>query len=204
MRTQEDILALFDQNASLEEYSSFKELSENEEEGANYFVHTVDRRSDVTILAPHGGNIEPYTLDLATELSHGRYNLYGFQAIGSTKGMSLHLTSHRFDDPRALRLVGQSSKVLSFHGLRDTDEVVEIGGRDVSLGRRISDSLARAGFSTRKTEKRINSGISATNIVNMGKTKAGVQIEIGLGLLLRLRDNGYESFCWPIIGALKD
>src|SRR5262245_9120458 len=111
-------------------YHSFEELVSAEPPRA-YRIVTCDRDSIVTIVAPHGGKIEPGTSEIANALAAGIYNVYLFEGLrpGSRE---LHITSHHFDEPQCVKLVGKSDVVIAIHG-RATDDDVEtiyLGGLD--------------------------------------------------------------------------
>ena len=52
----------------MDTYDSFKALKEDE---TNYHIKWKDRNAQITILAPHGGNIEPHTSEIAELVAAG-------------------------------------------------------------------------------------------------------------------------------------
>ncbi|WP_188093232.1 poly-gamma-glutamate hydrolase family protein, partial [Sulfurovum riftiae] len=103
----------------VKEYDNFKELEKNEL--GNYFIECIDRGSNVTMLAPHGGRIEPRTDAIAKAIACQNFNYYGFIAerskIEGRKNM--HITSHKFDEPKAIELIKKSEIVIAIHGCND-------------------------------------------------------------------------------------
>ena len=46
-------------------YKAFRELKENERENKDYIIRFRTGHSGITIMAPHGGDIEPGTSEIA-------------------------------------------------------------------------------------------------------------------------------------------
>ena len=92
-------------NAKL--YRSYADLAAVQAEGEDYRVVVVPRAtSRVAIVAPHGGSIEAHTSSIARQIAGTDLNLYlleGTRPAGNYQ--ALHLTSHRFDEPRCLMLL---------------------------------------------------------------------------------------------------
>ena len=95
-------------------YASFNELAAQEIEGEHYQIHVIDRGSPILILAPHGGYIEPGTLQIGKALAADCYSFYGFESLEKRRrAESLHITSSRFDEPRALDLLRRADLARS-------------------------------------------------------------------------------------------
>src|SRR5207253_1388114 len=74
-------------------YRSFAELQAAERELIDYRIVAVDRGSPVSIIAPHGGRIEPPTSAIATQLAANTFNLYAFEGLRSGREHhELHIT----------------------------------------------------------------------------------------------------------------
>ena len=116
-------------------YRNFEELSSCE---SGFGVQVRDRASEVTILAPHGGRIEPNTSEVAALIAGDYYNLFCFNGLKENDNRDLHITSHRFDHPQALSLVSTSSYVVAVHGCTVNKPVVYLGGLDEQLINQIS------------------------------------------------------------------
>ena len=97
-------------------YQNFNELSQNE----NAFVveQNLVPNSNWLIAAPHGGNIESGTTEIARAISHAcSSSYYSFIGKKEPEGGDLHLTSHRFDEPIALQLAASHPRLLCVHGI---------------------------------------------------------------------------------------
>jgi phage replication-related protein YjqB (UPF0714/DUF867 family) len=175
-------------------YSSFSELKANESKDA-YRMVLSDRKSDVTIIAPHGGKIEPGTSEIAVAVAGQSYNCYCFEGARSHGNRELHITSHKFDEPDGCELVAKSSIVIAMHGRADEDdpESVHLGGLDQKTRDRIADELEKVHFRTRiRTEGDELSGTHPDNICNRGSRRQGVQLELPRSLRERLTADGAE------------
>ncbi|WP_224815727.1 poly-gamma-glutamate hydrolase family protein [Hasllibacter sp. MH4015] len=161
----------------VDRYGSFAELAAENTEGVEYRIRVTDRGSPVLILAPHGGTIEPETAEIAEAIAGDDLSFYAFEALQPGAFGDFHITSHKFDEPRALEIVEQSSLAVAIHGRRDdgTDKVW-IGGRAREAGNAISAALEEAGYGAERN-KRLP-GLHETNICNRTKTGAGVQLEL--------------------------
>lgn len=136
-------------------FPNFASLSERYEEGVHFRIVERPGSAPVSVLAIHGGGLEPGTSELAKRIAQRDFNLYSFEAllpdphlwiVGSPNlNQVFHITSHKFDEPRALSLVqdsARSQKCLSIHGSKgDGTPAVCIGGRDVETGTRIASAL---------------------------------------------------------------
>ena len=158
-------------------YSGFEALMDSEAPGKDYRISIQDLASPVTIIAPHGGKIEPRTSNLAKTIAKDDYNCYCFEGIKPNNNGSLHITSHRFDEPSALRLVSRSDVVVAIHACTGNAGLVHIGGLDKILGKMIADALASRTIAVSKAHLRFQ-GSNPKNICNRGATRKGVQLEI--------------------------
>src|ERR1700751_5506986 len=87
--------------------------------------------SSVAVLAPHGGAIEAGTSEIACAVAGSEFNLYVFEGIRESGNYAaLHLTSHRFDEPRCLALLSACDHVITVHGCRGEIPRVLLGGLD--------------------------------------------------------------------------
>ncbi len=158
-------------------YSGFDALMDSEAPDQDYRISIQDVGSPVTIIAPHGGKIEPRTSDLAKTIAKDDYNCYCFEGIKPNDNGSLHITSHRFDEPSALGLLSRSDVVVAIHACTGNVGLVHIGGLDKGLGKMIADALASRGIAVSKAHPRFQ-GSHPRNICNRGATRQGVQLEI--------------------------
>lgn len=162
---------------SSDRYSSFDDLKRHESPGRDYTLSFCDTGSRVTIIAPHGGKIEPRTSDLARRIAGSDYNFYCFEGIKAKDNACLHITSHRFDEPGALELVARSEVVVAVHACTGTAGLVHIGGLNKKLGRLIGDELQKSGIAVSNDHPRFQ-GANPANICNRGQTGVGVQLEV--------------------------
>ena len=171
-------------------HADFAALTSALAEGRDYSVEVYDRGAEVTVLAPHGGDLERGTSRLARSVAGADWNLYIFNAwLGRGSGR-LHLTSANFDDPRALDLAGRSRIAVSLHGQAEKGRWVCVGGASEEAGRLVSEALEKAGFRTQFPCRRLP-GRSPRNLTNRA-ADGGVQLEVSLPLLREL-DKGGED-----------
>ncbi len=158
-------------------YSGFDELKCHETLGKDYTLSLRDTGSRVTIIAPHGGQIEPRTSDLAKRIAGENFNFYCFEGIKAHGNACLHLTSHRFDEPAAIELVSRSEVVVAVHACTGNAGLVHIGGLNKKLARMIAGELQEREIGVSNDHPRFQ-GSNPDNICNRGATGIGVQLEI--------------------------
>jgi phage replication-related protein YjqB (UPF0714/DUF867 family) len=138
-------------------------------------------------MAPHGGWIEPYTSELAEALAGEDLSFYTFRGIKDDSSHTLHLTSHRFDEPVAMGAASAASVVVAIHGERSRDKAfVMVGGAHAELKRGLRRALAEAGFQVKAPREGLG-GENPRNICNRGSSGGGVQLEVSEGLRWKLR-----------------
>ena len=157
-------------------YPNFSTLAQDAPAGTWRVVHRDVPRSDVLIVAPHGGGIEPGTSELATMIAAEEYNLYCFEGLRQFDNRDLHVTSHRFDDPRALSLAARSAIVVGIHGCKGANAIF-VGGRDTMLAANLSEALLAAGFPA-CSKGHCFPAVHPENICNRGYRGAGAQLEL--------------------------
>lgn len=165
-------------------YSSYTALQAMEREGVDYRIEVCRGPSGLAIMAPHGGDIEPGTSEVATALASSDHSLYLFEGTKDRDNRRLHLASIRFDEPRAVHLARESAMVVTIHGCSEKEAVVMLGGRHVRLVSRVGGSLLAAGFPV-DTRTGLQ-GLHPRNLCNCAKGGEGVQIELSSGLRRRL------------------
>jgi apolipoprotein D and lipocalin family protein len=129
------------------------------------------------VLAPHGGRIEPGTAEIARAIAGREFSYAAFLGITPGNNRHLHLTSHRFDEPRILRLCASHDVVLCVHGCRGAGEKAFLGGRDHHLRDRLAQALREDGFHV-STQGHPWPGEEEDNLCNRGRLRAGVQLEL--------------------------
>lgn len=165
-------------NTEVDRYRTFEELSRYE---SQFEVEVRDRGSDVTIIAPHGGRIEPHTSEIASLIAADRFNIFCFNGLKEDDNRDLHITSHKFDHPQALSLVSSARYVVAAHGCTIRRPVVYLGGLDTELIRLIRDHLTTHQIDSHWGNDRFK-GTHRYNICNRGKSKRGVQLELSRGV----------------------
>jgi phage replication-related protein YjqB (UPF0714/DUF867 family) len=159
-------------------YRNFKELSKQESEGKDYRIRISSRDRGVVIMAPHGGKIEPMTLEIAEAVAGEDYSFYCFEGLKAEGNHILHIESHLFDEPHALKIVENAEIVVTVHGQLDKEDgFVMVGGLHISLRSEIKRRLEEAGFQTRPPTEGLQ-GIDPENICNRGKSRMGAQLEV--------------------------
>jgi phage replication-related protein YjqB (UPF0714/DUF867 family) len=167
-------------------YSTYGELRRFERHGVDYCIHTRKGGSGIAVIAPHGGGIEPGTMETADEVAGNEHAFYCFEGLKTRGNSDLHITSKNLDEPGLLRIVRSAELAITVHGCGSEDEAVYIGGLHSYLKQRIYCALTRVGFKAKQSLKPLLQGKSALNICNMGKTGAGVQLELSRGLRRQL------------------
>ncbi len=185
-------------------YSSFTSLKRYNTYGKDYRIVVRDRASSKAVIAIHGGNIEFETNDIASAIAaRGGYDYYGF--IGLRKGFGLHVTSTRFNEPQARRLVAKSSRTVAIHGCGGTSRAVTyVGGRDRVLGNKIKAALRKAGFTAVSAPARL-AGTSSANIANRNRIGRGVQLELSVPMRSKLARNSalFNRYVNAVTKAMK-
>jgi len=162
-------------------YNCFAELKNHEEQNKDYKISISDVGSGITIIAPHGGKIEPGTSDIARKIATDRFNCYCFEGIKKRNNGCLHITSHNFDEPMAVKIISGSHIVVAIHACTGNERFVYLGGLDKVLKEVIADELESRGIIVAKGHGKFK-GLNSDNICNRGATKKGVQLEITRGL----------------------
>jgi phage replication-related protein YjqB (UPF0714/DUF867 family) len=173
----------------VDKYRSFAELSAHETKGVDFRIRAVRKESAIVVLAPHGGEIEPGTSEIASAIAGADLSFYCFEGIipGRPHG-DLHIKSGLFDETQCCELVASADLVIAIHRRMDEKdpETVSTGGRDTLARDRIVEFLQKAGFKAEADDKSSISGTDPRNICNRGRRKAGVQLELPRSLRDRL------------------
>ena len=166
------------------------------------FDDTLARTDDVpktTILAPHGGGIEPGTSELCLAVAGYHpagllqippagvtHDYWMFEGLRARNNPELHVTSTGCDDGVAVSLCASSLNALALHGflprpagMAEEDQVVLVGGGHTILRRYLLDGLGTAGFDARDAGQHGELGGDARcNIVNRTLLGMGAQLEL--------------------------
>ncbi|QQR55866.1 MAG: poly-gamma-glutamate hydrolase family protein [Candidatus Melainabacteria bacterium] len=165
-----------------DKYPSMAMMQAEHKEGTSYRIRTIDRKSPITIISPHGGFIEPGTSALGLAIAGTQFNLFDFQGLVTTNPLDLHITSTRFRHRKLSALLAQSQVAISVHCMFDEgDESIYIGGLNRPLKERLARSLEKVGFSV-NADPPVYKGINLTNVTNQVPL-GGVQLELPAKLL---------------------
>jgi phage replication-related protein YjqB (UPF0714/DUF867 family) len=147
-----------------------------------------------TVVAPHGGGIEPGTSELCLAIAGYHpatlartggpsYDYWMLEGLLSSGNDALHVTTTHCDDATALSLCGGARTVLSLHGCTvaaaDGLGAVLVGGRNAELRDLLISYLVTAGFdAVDATGHPTLGGVSSDNLTNRTLLGAGAQLEI--------------------------
>jgi phage replication-related protein YjqB (UPF0714/DUF867 family) len=169
-------------------YPDFATLAAAHEQDRDYRITVQDRGTCVAILAPHGGTIEPETASIARAVAGNDLSFYLFEALHAGAHGDYHITSHRFDEPRALALVAGADTSIAIHGRKDDGtDTVWLGGRDETLRDAVGDALRAAGFGA--ALNKALPGVHPSNICNRTRSGTGVQLELPRSLRRNLAED---------------
>jgi phage replication-related protein YjqB (UPF0714/DUF867 family) len=157
----------------MDKYSCFRELTHYEND---FELEFCDRNSSVTILAPHGGRIEPHTTEIARLIAGDTYNYFCFNGRKEGCNKDLHITSHRYDAGQAILLVNKSLTVIAVHGCSSEKSILFLGGLDTHLKKHIAAELKTNNIAVDQSSSAYG-GTHSNNICNRGITGKGVQLE---------------------------
>jgi phage replication-related protein YjqB (UPF0714/DUF867 family) len=164
---------------SADTYSSFDQLVAEEKLDIDYRIVVEDRGSDFLIMAPHGGKIEPGTSEIAMGIAGGDLSFYLFEGLRVRPHGDLHVTSHKYDEPKAIDAARKCEVVVAIHGRKDRKDpdTVWLGGLDFPTLSKIEKELNLAGFRAAVEAKEL-AATHPNNICNRGRTARGAQLEI--------------------------
>ena len=166
----------------LDKYPNYVALAKSEQQGIDFSIKYQDRGSDVLLMGPHAGAIEPKTSEIVMAIAADELSYYLFEGIKPRGNWDLHITSTNFDEPQAVSMAGASDSIVTIHGEGSESTVAFLGGRNVLLGEAIAGSLNDAGFATGRHDNPRLQGKSENNICNRSANNSGVQLELGRGL----------------------
>ncbi len=173
----------------MDKYGNYEELQQQEKEGVDYELRFRKGTSGIAVIAPHGGGIEPGTVDIADGIAGAEHTFYCFKGIKNTGNIHLHITSNRFDEPLGINAIKGENTVLAIHGCNDKKQVVNIGGKDRELKKKLKKALIEAGFVAEESPRPGLRGENPENICNRGRSGRGAQLEISEGLRKVMFDN---------------
>ncbi len=163
----------------LDRYADFSELASEEVEGEDYRIEITNRPlSKAVVFTPHGGGIEPGTSKIVRKTAGTDLSFYLFEGIKKPNGNGvLHVTSHHFNEPRCLELVGKASIVVAIHGCKGPKSRICIGGLDKPLKECLKNELSIEGLPAVVDCPEFLAS-DPMNICNRSARQCGSQLEI--------------------------
>ena len=162
----------------MDKYLSYDQLRVSEILGIDYDIESLGRcDARVAVIAPHGGQIEHRTSDLARLIAGKEYSYYCFNGKKPRNNRDLHITSHHFDEPTAVAMMNDHDFIVALHGCREGGERIFLGGLDKALLTSIRTALRGLDIIVEETNHAYL-GENPLNICNRGSRKMGVQIEL--------------------------
>jgi phage replication-related protein YjqB (UPF0714/DUF867 family) len=160
----------------IDTYASVAELLDRERHYVEIDTR-VEGRSRIAVLAPHAGQIEPFTGEIARAVAGDEHRYYGFAGTAPGENRRLHVTSTRFDEPALRAVLHGARTALSIHGTSGDDVAATfIGGVNRTLANTIRGNLEKAGFVVIDAPAHL-AGIDPRNVVNR-VPEGGVQLEL--------------------------
>ena len=196
-------------------YESIEALCAVESENVDFGVE-VRLISDIAIVAPHGGGIEPGTSEIACEIAGAELSLYLFEGLKPSGNKVLHVTSSRFEEQRCVLLLEGCDVAVAIHGCadrNDSESSAFLGGLDTELRGRLIEALNKAGHPAEIDGDL--PGTDPSNICNRTRRGRGVQIEVAHHLRQemfaslsragwRCKRDPFYTFCSAIQQVLTD
>lgn len=191
-----------------DKYANFDDLCRNETENKDYKIEIKRvENSQLCIVAPHGGKIEPETTELAKEIAGTLYSYYSFKGVAKTGNSRLHITSSNFDEPSALELVAEHDIVLGIHGAKDKNcpKPILLGGLDTDFKEILAETFDNQGLENLSCGHNYPAK-RQLNICNRGRSRKGAQIELSMSFRQSLRrDEALRSkFVEAVQQAISD
>lgn len=166
----------------MDKYQDYNALRKCHREGTDYVILLRKADTRLAVMAPHGGGIEPGTVDIADAVADGDLTFYAFKGLMKSGNRILHLGSSRFDEPVGLSVADQAEIVVTIHGCRGNIPEILIGGSQAVLKETLCQSLILAGFRARISAQAGLRGMDPENICNRFAHHGGVQLELTRGL----------------------
>lgn len=161
-------------------FANFTQLRSEMQEGIDFQISIlIGSDPRLLVIAPHAGKIEPMTSEMSRTIAGNDYSCYLFEGKRPAKNKELHITSHNFDEPRALEALEQCDIALGIHGRLDRGDKTSIwiGGLDQRFIGLLELELGAAGFQT-KVDGHAFPAREPQNVCNRGKSKRGAQLEL--------------------------
>lgn len=167
-------------------YRSFQDLAAQERTPDDFCIRCRQGASHITVMAPHGGRIEPGTSEAARAIAGPEHGFYAFEGVKLRGNWALHITSSHFNEPAALELAARADAVVTLHGCQGKEPLVYLGGLNGKLLRALYEELVRAGFRVGRSPNPGLGGTNPDNLCNRGRLSMGVQMELTRALRERM------------------
>jgi len=183
-------------------YQDYTELVLKALKDRDYRLNLIDRGADFTVIAIHGGGIEPLTSELAAAIAGEEHNLYDFRGIRPRGNEELRIPARRFDEMHLRELLRRSRVALSVLGVEGPEALVHLGGRNRRLVRILRRRLMEVGFAVRGP---LGPGAAhdPTRFVNW-PAEGGVQTELTRTLRQKMVDGPLADFLWEDAARWND
>ena len=185
-----------------EPLSSFAELVLHARRDRDYRLKLLDLRAGATVIAIHGGGIEPLTSELAAAIAGSEYNLYDLQGIRPVGNDELRIPIARFDEMRLGAMVKRGETALSIDGVPGDEPLVHMGGGNHRLKHLLADRFSEAGWIVAGPATP-GAAHDPTRFYNRC-TLGGVHVELSEGLRCSMISCPLECFAWQDATCWKD
>ncbi|MBC7237770.1 MAG: poly-gamma-glutamate hydrolase family protein [Chloroflexi bacterium] len=127
-------------------YRDVSQLVMQCEKDQDYAFRISDPGADITIVAVHGGWIEPPTGELASAIAGQEYNLYVLRGLRPDAREQMRVPIGRFSEMRLNALLRRSHAALHIDGVPGEEAIVHLGGRNRRLKAVLEEHLQTAGL----------------------------------------------------------
>ncbi len=158
------------------------------EKGEDYSITSNSQRDkNVIVLSIHGGLIEPNTSKITSDLSRrNRWSRYDFSGQIKNKKCAvlakdnstnihynvLHITSTRFDEPRAVALVNSHENAVSIHGYtrreRSETNTICVGGQNKDQRKKFIEAVNKE---SDELQDKFNYSLNLVDVPTVVETK---------------------------------
>ena len=170
----------------MDRFKNFQELCRHAVEGRDFRIEMRSGKSNLAVMAPHGGAIEPGTDVLADAIAGTEHAFYAFKGKRIRNNTELHIASERFDEPRALAVARMAHTIITVHGCRGNGTEIYVGGLAADLAGDIIKALKKTGFAASGATRSSLAGVHRLNLCNRGRSRKGVQLELSSRLRRQL------------------
>ena len=160
----------------------------------DYAIEVQQAGGYVTVVALHGGGIEPLTGELAAAIAGREHSLYTFRGLRETGNDGLRISPLRSNEMRLDNLISRSKTVLSIAGAVDVGMTVQVGGSNETLRNLLLHTLEEAGLDARFSDTP-GTDHSKAYFFNRAE-QGGVQLELSAALRASMLDAPLHGFCW--------